>query len=247
MGLDGIAYTIGPAEGLGRGTKIILKLKGSPGVQRSSKDQGIIRQYSSFVPFPIKVNGEQINTVQALWVRNKNEVTGEEYTEFYKFLFNAYDGPPFTTCILQLRRPCPSTPSSLCPSGTWERFGFGRLEPGQSILPESLDQQQSGILPEWLRFVRGVVDSEDIPQHLPETMQDSALLRRLRRAVTGRFLKFLQEQSQKIRTVRRFGTRVRDLLKEGCLDYPPDDLVRLLRFESSASGRKADFPGGLYI
>jgi TNF receptor-associated protein 1 len=239
---DGIGtYTIGPAEGLGRGTKIILKLKEEAReFSEAQRIKGIIRQYSSFVPFPIKVNGEQINTVQALWVRNKNEVTGEEYTEFYKFLFNAYDGPLYH---LHFTADAPLSINALLfvPKRNMERFGFGRLEPGVNLYCRKvlIQQQSEGILPEWLRFVRGVVDSEDIPLNISrETMQDSALLRRLRRAVTGRFLKFLQEQSQKDpEQYAVFWNEFGIFLKEGAAsDYTHrDDLVRLLRFESSAS------------
>ncbi len=239
---DGIGtYTIGPAEGLGRGTKIILELKeDAREFSKAERIKRIIRQYSSFVPFPIKVNGEQINTVQALWVRNKNEVTGEEYTEFYKFLFNAYDGPLYH---LHFTADAPLSIKALLfvPKQNMERFGFGRLEPGVNLYCRKvlIQQHSEGILPEWLRFVRGVVDSEDIPLNISrETMQDSALLRRLRKAVTGRFLKFLQEQSQKDPDqYADFWQEFGIFLKEGAAsDYTHrDELVKLLRFESSAA------------
>ena len=222
------------------GLKLSSNSRGSREFSEAQRIKGIIRQYSSFVPFPIKVNGEQINTVQALWVRNKNEVTGEEYTEFYKFLFNAYDGPLYH---LHFTADAPLSINALLfvPKRNMERFGFGRLEPGVNLYCRKvlIQQQSEGILPEWLRFVRGVVDSEDIPLNISrETMQDSALLRRLRRAVTGRFLKFLQEQSQKDpEQYAVFWNEFGIFLKEGAAsDYTHrDDLVRLLRFESSAS------------
>lgn len=239
---DGIgAYTIGPAEGLDRGTRIILKLKeDAREFSGAEKVRRIIRQYSSFVPFPIKVNDEQINTVQALWVRNKNEVSGEEYTEFYKFLFNAYEEPLYH---LHFTADAPLSINALLfvPKHNMEHFGFGRLEPGVNLYCRKvlIQQHSEGILPEWLRFVRGVVDSEDIPLNISrETMQDSALLSRLRRAVTGRFLKFLQEQSRKDPDQfaifwKEFGV----FLKEGAAsDFTHrDELAGLLRFESSGS------------
>ena len=53
----------------------------------------IIKQYSNFVPFSIKVTGEEVNTVQAVWTRSKSDIKDEEYTEFYKFIANAFDEP----------------------------------------------------------------------------------------------------------------------------------------------------------
>lgn len=239
---DGLGnYTIGPAGDLGRGTKIILKLKedahefsGAENIKR------IIRQYSSFVPFPIKLNGEQVNTMQALWIRNKNEVTEEEYTEFYKFFSNAYD-EPFYRLHFTADAPLSINALLFVPKQNIERFGFGRLEPGVNLYCRKvlIQQHSEGILPEWLRFVKGVVDSEDIPLNISrETMQDSALLARLRKAVTGRFLRFLQEQSKKYPDqYAEFWNQFGIFLKEGAAsDFSySDELARLLRFESSVA------------
>lgn len=239
---DGLGnYTIGPAGDLGRGTKIILKLKedahefsGAENIKR------IIRQYSSFVPFPIKLNGEQVNTMQALWIRNKNEVTEEEYNEFYKFFSNAYD-EPFYRLHFTADAPLSINALLFVPKQNIERFGFGRLEPGVNLYCRKvlIQQHSEGILPEWLRFVKGVVDSEDIPLNISrETMQDSALLARLRKAVTGRFLRFLQEQSKKYPDqYAEFWNQFGIFLKEGAAsDFSySDELARLLRFESSVA------------
>ena len=127
------------------------------------------------------------------------------------------------------------------PKRNMERFGFGRLVPGVNLYCQKvlIQQHSEEILPEWLRFVRGVVDSEDIPLNISrETMQDSALIRRLRKAVTGRFLKFLQEQSEKgPDKYAEFWNEFGIFLKEGIASdsHPRDELVKLLRFESSAS------------
>src|SRR5210317_1984813 len=90
------SYTIKPCEGLHRGTKIVLELK-DDSQQYATKFaiENIIKQYSSFVPFPINVEGKKVNTVQAIWARSKSEITDEEYTEFYKFIGNAVDDPMY--------------------------------------------------------------------------------------------------------------------------------------------------------
>ena len=88
------SYTIEEAEGQRRGTKIVVHLKEEcKEFATEERIKHIIKQYSNFVQFPININGERVNTVEAIWLRNKSEISEEEYTEFYKFQANAYDEP----------------------------------------------------------------------------------------------------------------------------------------------------------
>ena len=90
------SYSISECSGLHRGTKIIIDLKeGCEEYAKKWKIESIIKQYSAFVPFPIKLESETVNTVQALWTRNKNEIEEQEYVEFYKFIGNASDEPMY--------------------------------------------------------------------------------------------------------------------------------------------------------
>lgn len=235
-------YQIGPVEDLPRGTQIILELKEDAREEytRTENIKRIIRQYSSFVPFPIKVDGEQVNTVQAIWTRNKNEVTEEEYTEFYKFIANAYD-EPFYRLHFSADAPLSLNALLFVPKQNLERFGFGRMESGVNLYCRKIliQQQAKEILPEWLRFLKGVVDSEDLPLNISrETMQDSTLMARLRKAVTGRFLKFLNEQAEKDpERYAEFWQTFGIFLKEGAASdlIHRQELAKLLRFESSKS------------
>lgn len=239
---DGVnGYSIGVAEGLQRGTEVILELRDDAREFTDLENiRRIIKQYSNFVPFPIFLNGERINTVQAIWVRNKEEIKEEEYTEFYKFIANAHDEPLY---CLHFSADAPLAINALLfvPRENLERYGFGRMEPGVNLYCRRVMIQQNaeGILPDWLRFVKGVVDSEDIPLNISrETMQDSALVARLRRVITGRFLKFLGEQAKA--DPDKYGEFWRTFgifLKEGAAsDFTYDkDIAPLLRFESSRS------------
>ncbi|MHB1043790.1 MAG: molecular chaperone HtpG [Eubacteriales bacterium] len=233
------SYSVGAAEGITRGTKIILELKDDAHeFAKPETVKRIIKQYSSFVPFPIKVDGEQVNTVQAIWTRNKNEVKEEEYTEFYKFVATDFEEPLYR---LHFSADAPLAINALLfvPKNNFERFGFGRMDPGVNLYCRKILIQQHAkeILPEWLRFVKGVVDSEDIPLNISrETMQDSAVVARLRKVVTGRFLKFLGEQASEDREKyagfwKTFGA----FIKEGAAsDFAyRDELAKLLRFETS--------------
>lgn len=235
------SYDIRTADSLVRGTKIILELKDDAHeFAEAERVKEIIRQYSSFVPFPIKVNGEQVNTVQAIWTRNKSEVTDDEYNEFYKFVANAFDEPIYR---LHFSADAPLAINTLLfvPKNNFERFGFGRMEPGTNLYSRKVLIQPNSetILPEWLRFVRGVVDSEDIPLNISrETAQDSALMAKLQRVITGRFLKFLDKEAQDdAEKYKEFWDTFGMFIKEGAMAdlVYRKDLAKLLRFESSAS------------
>ena len=85
-------YDIEPAGELSRGTKIVVQLKDTEFAQATRIEQ-VIKHYSSFVPFPIELNGKTVNTAQALWTKNKSEITAEEYDEFYRFVGHDTEAP----------------------------------------------------------------------------------------------------------------------------------------------------------
>jgi len=195
----GGTYTIKPCEGLHRGTKIIIELK-DDAQQYATKFaiERIIKQYSSFVSFPILVEGEKINTIQAIWTRSKNEITEEEYTEFYKFIGNAVDDPQYR---LHFSADAPLAINALIyvPSENFEIMGMGRTQPGVNLYCQKvlIDQHSENILPEWLRFLKGVVDSEDLPLNISrQALQDNALVFKLRKVLTKRFIKYLKEEAK---------------------------------------------------
>jgi molecular chaperone HtpG len=204
------------------------------------KVENIIKQYSAFVPFPIKLAGETVNTVQALWTRNKSEISEQEYTDFYKFIGTATDEPRYR---LHFSADAPLAINALLfvPRENFEVMGFGRVESGVNLYCQRIliDQHSENVLPDWLRFLKGVVDSEDLPLNISrQSLQDNALLAKLRRVITKRFLKYLDEQAQEdpeayLGFWKTFGV----YLKEGLTsDYEfQKELGRLIRFESSRS------------
>jgi len=235
------SYTLTPEKGLRRGTKVIVELKDDAHeFANESKIKQIIKQYSNFVPFPIKVKGETINTVQALWARNKNEIKEEEYAEFYKFIGNAFDDPQFR---LHFTADAPLAINALLfiPKENIERLGFGRMKSGVNLYCQKvlIEQHSENILPEWLRFLKGVVDSEDLPLNISrQALQDSALVAKLKQVITKRFLKFLGEQAgEDAEKYNEFFAEFGIYLKEGAtIDYAyRDEIAKLLRFESSKS------------
>ena len=247
------SYTLTPAAGIRRGTKIILELKDDAHeFADEATIKRVITQYSNFVSFPIKVKGETVNTVQALWTRSKNEIKDEEYNEFYKFIGNAFDEP---SCRLHFSADAPLAINALLfvPKENIEGFGFGRSKPGVNLYCQKvlIEQHSENILPEWLRFVKGVVDSEDLPLNISrQALQDSALMAKLKQIITKRFLKFLGEQAKEDPAAYNvFWENFGLYLKEGATsDFTyQDQIAKLLRFESSKSEPGQMIPLAEYV
>ncbi|MGL1932743.1 MAG: molecular chaperone HtpG [Desulfotalea sp.] len=235
------SFTITPMADLKRGTRIIIDLKDdSKEYAQEWKVKSIIEQYSSFVSFPIKLKDEVVNTVQALWSRSKSEITEEEYNEFYKFIGNASDEPSY---MLHFSADAPLAINSLLfvPQENFEQMGFGRVTPGVNLYCQKIliDQNSENILPDWLRFLKGVVDSEDLPLNISrQSLQDNALVAKIRKVVTKRFLKYLDGEAKKDEEkYLKFWNTFGGYLKEGATsDYEfQKELGKLLRFETSKS------------
>jgi molecular chaperone HtpG len=234
-------YTIDEAPGQSRGARIVIELKDDAhDFSEEATVKRILEKYSSFVPFPILLNGERVNTVEALWLKSKNEVTDEQYDEFYKFACKAWDAPRFR---LHFAADAPLQINALLfvPTENPEKFGFGQTEPGVALYCRRvlIDAQPPDFLPEWMRFLRGVVDSEDLPLNISrETMQDSALVRKLGEVIAGRVLKLLEQQgSEEPEKYEAFYKDFARFIKEGVANdfRHRDSLAKLLRFESSLS------------
>lgn len=232
-------YQIEEAEGQRRGTKIVVFLKDEDKQFASDSNiKEIVKRYSSFVQFPIKLNGDIVNTIDALWLRSKSEIKDEEYTEFYKFQANAWDEPRYR---LHFNADAPLAINALLfvPQENPERAGLGRIDPGVALYCRKvlIDSKPDELLPEWMRFAKGVVDCEDLPLNISrETMQDKSLLQKLGKVITKRFLKFLAEEAKKRpEQYQEFFDKFGFFIKEGvAIDFTyKDELSKLLYFESS--------------
>lgn len=233
------SYEISPAADLPRGTQITLELKDdAKAFAQAHTIERMIQRYSSFVPFPVELNGKRLNTVQAIWARNKNEIKEEEYDEFYTFIGHDHDKPLFR---LHFSADAPLSIQSLLfvPRRNFETLGMGRMDSEVNLYCRKvlIQARAKGLFPDWLRFLKGVVDSEDLPLNISrETMQDTSLMQKLNKVLTSRFLKFLDEQSEKEPDAyEKFYAEYQRFLKEGVIaDFTHKDaLGKLLRYESS--------------
>lgn len=237
---DGVSsYEISPGENLDRGTKIVLKLKEADReFARAHRVESIIQRYSNFVGFPIELNGTAVNTISAIWTRPKSELTDADYEEFYKFIGHDVDAPLYR---FHFTADAPLAINALLfvPMHSLEKLGMPKTESEVHLYCRKIliQSKSKGLLPEWLRFLKGVVDSEDLPLNISrETMQDSALMQKLNKVLSGRFLKFLEDEAKAdADKYAGFFKEFGHFLKEGVVsDFAHrEQLAKLLRYETS--------------
>mmetsp|Transcript_5184 Transcript_5184/g.5314 ORF Transcript_5184/g.5314 Transcript_5184/m.5314 type:complete len:682 (-) Transcript_5184:138-2183(-) len=232
-------YTVTPVTDAITGSSITIQLKDDCDEYCDpSRIKEIIKRYSNFVSFPIKVDGNIVNTISAIWLQDKKTVTETQYKDFYKFISNAWDEPRFTLHF-SVDAPIDLKALFFFPSFHGEKFGMGRIEPGVNLYSRKvlIETKPKDLLPEWLRFLKGVVDSEDLPLSLSrEKSQDSRLLARIKDVLSRKVIRFLEEQQKNHPDkYRDFYQEYSFFLKEGiCQDFKfQDQLGKLLMFESS--------------
>ncbi|XP_068605610.1 heat shock protein 75 kDa, mitochondrial [Brachionichthys hirsutus] len=236
-------FEIAEASGVQQGTKIVLHFKDDC-KEFASEDRvkEVVTKYSNFVSFPIFLNGRRLNTLQALWMMEPKEISDWQHEEFYRYVAQAYDKPRYT---LHYRADAPLNIRSIfyVPDQKPSMVDVSR-EMGSSVALYSrkvlIQTKATDILPKWLRFLRGVVDSEDIPLNLSrELLQESALIRKLRDVLQQRVIRFLLDQSKK--EPEKYGKFFEDyglFMREGIVTTQEqdvkEDIAKLLRYESSA-------------
>ncbi|XP_058055092.1 heat shock protein 75 kDa, mitochondrial [Anopheles bellator] len=235
-------FEVQEAENVAIGTKIVIHLKADC---REFADEDrireVIRKYSNFVGSPIYLNGKQANQIQPIWLMEPKQVTPEQHNEFYRFVGNTFDTPRF---VLHYKTDVPLSIRALLyfPEGKPGLFEMSRdADVGVALYTRKvlIQSKTENLLPKWLRFVKGVVDSEDIPLNLSrELLQNSALIRKLRTALTNRVLRFLHDRSVKeAESYTKFYKDYGLFLKEGIVtsqeQQEKEEIAKLLRFETS--------------
>lgn len=236
------SYEIQKAENVANGTKIVMYLK-TECREYADEDRirAVIKKYSNFVGSPIFLNGKQANVIQPAWLMEPKEVSQAQHTEFYRFIGNTFDSPRF---VLHYKTDVPLSIRSLLyfPEGKPGLFELARdTDIGVALYSRKIliQSKTANLLPKWLRFVKGVVDSEDIPLNLSrELLQNSALITKLRDVLTTKVLRFLQERSTKQPgEYEAFYKEYGLFMKEGIVTSQDhrekEEIAKLLRFESS--------------
>lgn len=237
-------FTLAPAEKAERGTTIVIRLK-DDAVEFANpwRLEQIIKKHSDYVSFPIYLQqsdgGEKVvNRQTALWRQGPVQVKPEEYEEFYKQLTFDSEAP---LAHIHLVTDAPVNVRALLFVPTQRDRGLFQMNSDHGLRLYSrkilIQQRNRDLLPEYLRFVEGVVDSEDLPLNVSrEMVQSNPVLRQLKRALSNRVfreLKTLAEQNDdKFATFwREFGVFV----KEGVASDPAnhEHLIELLRFHTT--------------
>lgn len=233
-------YSIEEIEKPDRGTKITFTLKeGSHDYAEAFMVKEIIKKYSNFADFPIYVGEDKVNTVEAIWRKAEKDVKKDERNEFYKFITNDYEDPLAHThfsiegsgaafkALLFIPRKAPYDLMRTQQHKTLQLYTNKIM-----IMDDCKD-----LLPEYLQFVRGVVDTSDLPLNVSrEVVQKSVAMSKIKTALTGKILQWLKRMANKdtelyLQFYKTFG----QLFKSGInSDFSNrDKLLELLRFESS--------------
>lgn len=233
------SYVLESALKLDRGTVIEIKLKEDAAEFASAwRLEQIVKKHSNYVAFPIKLQGRRINEQIALWRQTPSTLTDTEYADFYRQLtldpdppllheHLVTDAPVNVRSILFLPRRREGGPFRL------------RTEHGLKLYSRKILIQETNkdLLPEYLRFVVGVVDSEDLPLNISrETVQNDRAMRQIQRALSKRLLKKLQDLAEThTEDYAQFWREFGPFIKEGIATSLSDqeELVPLLRFTSS--------------
>jgi HSP90 family molecular chaperone len=246
-------FTIAAAEHEQRGTTITLHLKEDAAEFANDwRLEQIIKRHSDFVAFPIYIGDRQINQQKALWRRAPREVETEQYHDLYRQLTLDYENPLLQ---MHLSTDAPVDLHSILyiPSRRERGMIERRIEGTIKLYSRKvlIQDETKDLLPNYFRFVEGVIDSEDLPLNVSrESVQSSAVMQRIKKTLTGRLHRELNElatnDSEKFAHFwREFGP----LIKEGvATDFENrDELLKLLRFNSTTSGEElitlADYKG----
>lgn len=221
------------------GTKLVIHLSPEQHVFSEDKEvRRVVDKYSNFVQFPIKVNGELVNSVQAIWSRSPSEVSAEEYLNFYEHVSSTKENYLFK---LHYSVEVPLNIKALLyvPSRNRETFTFADDNHKVDLYSKKIliAKDCKDLLPNYLRFVKGVVDCEDLPLNISrENYQDSNLMLKLRNLLTKRVLRMLQEKAKREPAeYKEFYKQFQLNIKEG-LHTDHDNkktLLNLIRFDSN--------------
>ena len=233
-------FTVAPFQGEhGRGTSVILHLQDEhKGFLQTWQLRSLVTRYSDYVSHPILLGEDQINQGSALWQRPKAEVSDEEYQGFYQHLagdpeeaiawshFRIEGGMEMTGLIYLPGQPAPDL--------FWQETRGGlRLHVQQVFIMDDCDV----LVPRWLRFLRGVVDSNDLPLNVSrELLQDQQAVRGIKRQVVKKTLDLLEQLAEdRPEDYQKFWQSFGTVIKEAVHEEPRhrDALAELLRYPTS--------------
>jgi molecular chaperone HtpG len=249
----GAGFEVAPASGedrgrVTRGTEIVLHLKEDAKKYLETYEiERIVGAYSDNIQFPILLvpeEGEprQINSASALWQRAKSELTSEDYAKAYKSIANAFDEPAMTLHYRAEGRYSYAVLLFAPSTKPFDLFEPARKGKVKLYVRRVFITDDADLLPAYLRFIRGVIDSEDLPLNISrEMLQNNPQLAQIRKAVTGRVIAELEALSEKepesfAKIWNAFGSVIKEGLYE---DFERrEKLLALSHFTSTAGDKR---------
>ena len=245
------SYDLAPAsdeDALARGTKVVIHLKEDAKAYADAETmRRIVRDYSSHVPVPIRLmrwddeaealDSEELSDGSALWTKSKSDISEEQYKEFYHYSSGQFDDPALTIHYRAEGRTEYNVLAFVPGQKPFDLFDPNRKGRVKLYVRRVFITDDADILPAYLRFVRGIVDSEDIPLNISrEMLQDNPILTVISKGVTNRILSELKKLSKKDEeTFASVWEAFGGVIKEGLYEDPErrDQLFKLARFDTT--------------
>ncbi|MFS8114038.1 molecular chaperone HtpG [Rhizobium jaguaris] len=243
-------YSVSPidiSEAPARGTRITLHLMDDAKSYASRWSiERIVKEQSGHVPVPIRIAEKpgaeptQLTDGTALWTKSKNDITGEEYIDFYRGVSGQYDEPALTVHFRAEGRHEYSALAFVPGSQPFDLFDPDRKGRMKLYVKRVFITDEAELLPRYLRFVRGLVDTADLPLNVSrEMIQESPILTAIRKGVTNRIITAIEKQAESdkdafLKIWENFGS----LIKEGLYEdfERRSQLLALSRFRTTVSG-----------
>lgn len=238
---------VDPGQAPTRGTRVVLHLLEDAKKYTSKWTvEEIIRNQSGHVPVPIRLvekegaEPSQVSDGAALWIKQKNEISKQDYVDFYRSVSGQYDEPLSNVHFRAEGRHEYTTLAFIPGSQPFDVFDPDRHGRMKLYVKRVFITDDAELLPRYLRFVRGIVDTSDLPLNISrEMIQESPVLAAIKKGVTSRILSALEKMAEHDgETFAKFWDMFGAILKEGIYEdfERHSQLLKLARFRSTASG-----------
>jgi molecular chaperone HtpG len=237
-------FTVAEAVRESRGTSVAVHLKkAEKEFLEPERLRHIIKTYSDHIPIPIQLDGqdEKLNAASALWTLPRKDISQEQYKEFYHHVGHAFDDP-WLTIHTRAEGKIEYTLLLFIPtSRPFDLFNPDRRHQVKLYVKRVfITDEYEGLVPPYLRFLRGVIDSEDLPLNVSrELLQTSPVITRIKSAVVRRVMTELKKKAEKEpEEYAKFWESFGAVLKEGIYEDTDqrEDLLKIARFRSTTSG-----------
>lgn len=239
------SYTLEPAERDGHGTDVVLTLKDDESeFLETARIEHLVRRYSDHIAIPVALDDKTLNQAKALWTRNKADISEDDYRSFYQHIAHDWE-PPISWAHHRVEGTLDYTSllylPGRAPFDLWDRDQARGVQ--LYVKRVFIMDRAAELLPSYLRFVKGLVDTADLPLNVSrEILQGNRVVDRLKAALTKRALDLIESlAADRPDDYVRFWSTFGAVLKEGVVEDTTnrDRIVKLLRFATTQHSETA--------